>query len=304
MPRARQEFPIIYQDEYIFAAGGMNDTSYCCNALSDFDKYRIKEDRWIKCADLPLAISHPGVCSLGGYIYVISGYTGGSYHEQPVTTKCFRYSDKVDKWQQIADIPLAASAPGIVTRDGKIYVFGGDSDMKFDNNGNSTVYEYNPDSDRWKLINDQMPFGRMHIGAAIINNKVYISPGRPGRITNPQDDIVQEFDFENAAEGKKAWRLMNRLPEYPRTGYISNWPEVNGKLYYICGEKPTALNIIHEFSPDDNGGIWTRIGDFTTPLHGIGPVAVGNKIYICGGAAGGRINKKTDQVWVIEIFVH
>jgi N-acetylneuraminic acid mutarotase len=255
----------------------------------------------MKCADLPVPVSHPGIAALDGMVYVLSGYTGGSYSEQGVTNRCFRYSPAVDSWEEIASLPVAACAPGVVTWKGKIYVFGGDTNKQFDNAGNCTVYEYSPGNDSWKLVNDKMPHGRMHIGAGRIGSKVYLSPGRPGRVARSKDDVVQEFDLEKMDQGEKAWRLMNNLPEDPRTGYISSWPVVNGKLYYICGETPVALSSVHVFTPDEEGGTWKRLPDFPTPLHGVGPIAVGGKIYVCGGAAGGGISMKTDNVWVLSV---
>jgi len=304
MLKARQEFPVAYMDGKIYAAGGMDDSIACCNAIADFDVYDIASDSWKKLADLPLPVSHPGVCALDGKIYVISGYTGGSYRNQGVTDRCFVYSPETNKWDEIAPLPHAAAAPGIITYNQKIYVFGGNPLARFDKAGTKRVFEYSPRNDTWELVNNQMPYPRTHIGAGLTGNKVYLSPGRPGNISGqnpkwsqPQDNLILEFDLSKMDKGKEAWRVMNPLPEYPRTGYMGNFPVVNGKLYFIGGETP-ATNIVHEFTPDKNGGTWQRITDYPVNVHGIGPVAVNNKIYVCGGAAGDGIKNKTDKVFV------
>lgn len=299
MLRPRQELPITHLDGKLYAAGGMNSGS-CCNALTDFDEYDIAADTWRERAELPIAVNHTVLCALEGKIYAMSGYTGGSYSDQGVTNRCFVYTPSSNSWKEIASMDKPAAAAGVVTWNGKIYVFGGDPDKQFDSNPRSTVQEYDPTSDSWRIVNDQMPYARTHIGAGRIGTKVYLSPGRRGRLRKTQDDIVQEFDLAKMNQGADAWKEMNRMPADPRTGYMSNWPVVNGRLYYIGGERP-MYKTVHEFTPDEQGGIWRRVTDYPITIHGIGPIAVDNRIYVCGGAAGGGVSDRTDRVFVYTI---
>lgn len=298
---ARQEFAGAYLNGKIYVAGGM-DANICCNAINRFDEYDIATDKWKQKADLPMNLNHSGICALSGKIYIISGYTGGNYSGQGVTKNCYVYTPLTNSWAEISPLPIACAAPGVVTYKGKIYVFGGNKNIGFDTFGNKTVYEYDPDKNSWVLINNQMPYGRCHIGTGLIGSKVYLSPGRPGRIERSKDDIVQEFDFTKMEKGADAWRVMNSLPGRARTGYISNWPVVNGRLYYIGGEMPDPVTPdVHVFTPDANGGKWNKIADYPTPVHGIGPVAVGNDIYVFGGGIGGGVQMKTANSYKLTV---
>jgi hypothetical protein len=295
----RQEFPVTHLDGKLYAAGGMNSGS-CCNAMTDFDEYHIATDTWRKRADLPVAVNHPVLCALDGKVYVISGYTGGKYRDQGVTNRCFAYMPAEDSWKEIASLDKAAAGAGVVTWNGKIYVFGGDPDKQFDSNPRSSVMEYDPAKDSWRLVNDKMPHARTHIGAGMVGTKVYLSPGRRGSVSKTEDNVVQEFDMAKMDAGADAWRVMNPMPSDPRTGYMSNWPVVNGRLYYIGGENP-MYKTVHEFTPDDDGGTWRRVTDYPFTIHGIGPIAVGNRIYVSGSASGSGVSNRTDESRVYTI---
>lgn len=302
MPRARQEMPGVHWEGKIYVAGGM-DSSRCCNALSWFDAYNIDADSWKILPDVPVKRNHIGMAALDNKIYVIGGWLGGKGAE--ASNQVYRYDIERKTWSRMADMPNAAAAMGVVVFNKKIYVFGGSDEPSFDKNGLKLVQEYDPIAGTWQIVNDQMPYGRSHIGAGRIGEFVYLSPGRPGRIKKHADDIVQEFNFNKMFEGSAAWRIMNRMPGTPRTGIMCSWPVINGTLYYMGGEAvpdgEKQLNTYgehHAFTPDQGGGTWRRERDCPIPIHGIGPVSVGHCIYVMGGGEGGGVENKTDRVFL------
>ena len=292
----RQEMPGVLLDGKIYVAGGM-DAPKCCNVLDNFEVYDIATDKWSALKNVPHKVNHPGIAALGGKIYLISGWGDG---REPVPTdKCFVYDPASDTWSPTKSIPVKSAAPGVIVYDNRIWCFGGTEVTGFDILGHTNVQVYDPVTDKWEIVNDKMPHGRLHIGAGIVNGKVYLSPGRRGTHTKMEDIMCQEFDLAKANQSAKAWRVMNPLPNNPRTGYIANWPVVNGWLYYISGEPMN--NSVHRFRPTPEGGEWQKVDDIPVAVHGIGPVAVGNKIYICGGGLGRGVAQKTDIVQVYTI---
>jgi len=214
------------------------------------------------------------------------------------------YTPSKNSWSEIASAPVGISACGGVSYKGKIYIFGGDPNKGYDNAGNKTVYAYDPSADTWTLVNSDMPYGRMHIGAALTGDKVYLSPGRPGsseKLKYMNDNKIQEFDFTKMDQGSKAWRVMNNMPSPQRTGLVGCWPVINGKLYYIGGESDFGeykYDDVTEFTPDANGGTFRKVTSYPHKLSGIGPIAVGNKIYVAGG---GTKSVRLAELWVLAI---
>ena len=294
IPEARKEITATHINGKLYTAGGMDNYrtgGKCCNAKPYFSEYDIASNKWKNLAPYPTSAQHICQVAYKGKLYCFGGYNGsGSYSSQGFTKRCFVYTPSSDSWKEIASAPIGISAAaGCVYKD-KIYIFGGDPNSGFDNAGNKTVYEYDPATDKWSLINKDMPYGRLHIGVGLIGDKAYISPGRPGGTSSVEqymlDDKVQEFDFTKMNDGAAAWRVMNPMPGEKRTGYISTWPVVNGKLYYIGGEGKdrgkAKYDLVYEFDPSGGGGkgSYREVNPYPVEVNGIGPCAVGNKIYV------------------------
>ena len=299
MPKPMQELPSIHMNGKVYVAGGM-DANSCCNATNYFAEYDIASNKWTIKANLKIAVNHPGIAALDGKIYVLSGYTGGSFSGQGVTNKCFRWTPSSNSWQEIASLPEPAAAPGVVTWKGKIYLFGGDYNKQFDNAAHKKVFEYDPGADKWTVINSSWPEGKMHIGAGIVGGKVYISPGRPSRINK----TCWEFDFAKAGKGAEAWKKMPDEPGSGVTGYIANWPVVNGKLYYIGGETQSGVKAESwTFTPNSGGGggKWEKFTDYVYGIHGIGPCTDGGTIWVCGGGTSANVGGRTNKCYKIKL---
>ena len=305
LPSKRQELPAVHYNGKIYAIGGMSQAG-CCNAIGNLTEYSIKDNRWKELAKCPTAANHPGVAALDGKIYRISGW-GNNSSGSAINKSCHVYDIASNKWSSIPDIPIASAAPGVVTYNGKIWVFGGSTSNGFDKNPHGNVQVYDPSSKTWNKINSNMPHPRLHIGAGLIGTKVYLSPGRDGD-TDPGKNLdghCTEFDLTKADQGAKAWREMKSKgttsdPKSLATGYVSNWPVINGSLYYISGE-PSMTTNCYRFTPDAGGGKWEQINNIPTAMHGIGPVAAGNKIYVVGGGEKRGAQVPSAKVQVLTI---
>lgn len=284
----RQEFPAVHADGLIYVAGGM-DSSTSINALTAFDAYDLAADRWTALPRMPLGLNHPGLAALGGRIYVLGGFTLGP----KASDRAFAYDIAARTWSELPRLPVKAAAPGVVVHDGKVWVFGGTAVDSWKGTGGRHVQVFDPATRAWTMVNSAMPYGKQHIGAGLVGGKVYLSPSRMPR----EDDTCQEYDL--AAD---TWRVMNRMPELPRTGLVSSWPVVDGRLYYIGGETSSAATrYVHEFTPDAAGGTWRRVRDYPSGLHGVGPVSVGNRIFVFGGGTSVNVTGRTDKVFVTVV---
>lgn len=278
----------MHLDGRIYIAGGMNSNT-CCNALRTFEVYDIAGNAWAALPDLPLGLNHPGMTAVNGTVYVVGGFIQGP----KASARAFAYDVAARTWRELPQMPVKAAAPGVVTYLGKVWVFGGTAQDSWKGAGGRNVQVYDPSTNAWTVVNSAMPMGKQHIGAAVLGTKVYISPGRMPR----EDNTCQEYDLAT-----NTWRVMNPMPGTARTGAVNSWPMVDGRFYYIGGEtSSTASKEVHEFTPDASGGTWRRMRDYPTGLHGVGPVAVGNRIFVVGGGTSLNVTGRTDRVYVTTV---
>ena len=88
------------------------------------------------------------------------------------------YDPMSDVWVKKTDMPTATNSIGTCTVNGKIYAIGG-STNKIPGQGwtvLSTLYEYNPATDKWEK-KDDMPTARWALASAVLNGVIYAVGG-------------------------------------------------------------------------------------------------------------------------------
>jgi N-acetylneuraminic acid mutarotase len=121
------------------------------------DVYDATTDTWSMAPDFPSTLDHCLAFEVGGVMYVVS-------HGQ-------KFDPKVGAWKPIAPSPNGhtAGAGGVI--DGKIYATGG---------GSTKVDVYDPVTDAWETVGDEMPTSRGHTSGAVIDGKLYVVGGDIG----------------------------------------------------------------------------------------------------------------------------
>ncbi len=147
----------------IYAVGGNPGG----NALTVYDP---AADRWTSLAPMPTAREHLAAVAAGGKLYVAGG-------RQPRNVAVFEvYDPMTDRWSALSRLPTARSGLAAALLDVRIYVFGGEGNA-FSSTG---VFEqneaYDIASDTWRT-DTAMPTPRHGIGAAVIDDRIYIPGG-------------------------------------------------------------------------------------------------------------------------------
>ncbi len=245
LPEARQEFPAVLLDGKIYTAGGM--MNFALTAVNRFESYDIRSNRWQRLADLPLAVHHTAMATVGGRIYVLGGATGTSTPSDRV----FAYDPEANTWSERARLPQATWAAAAVTFQERIYLISGTSASNFSSNPNIPyVQVYTPGSNSWSTNYAPIPLPRNHMAAVRIGTQVYVSPGRTANATDQADRRFHRYDL-----ARNAWTELAPLPEFFRSG--SAMAQVHGTLYLIGGEgSGSVLNKVHAYDPGSNA--WRR----------------------------------------------
>lgn len=120
-----------------------------------------------------------------------------------------------------------------------------------------------------------MPTARDHHGAAAVDGIFYAVGGRAGRLY----DVVEAYD-------PRTGMWSTRAPMPTARGGLAV-AAVNSRIYAIGGEGNAASRRgvfpqVEAYSPSLD--TWTVLPNMRTPRHGTGAAALGDRIFVPGGA--------------------
>jgi hypothetical protein len=132
------------------------------------DIYDISSHSWSQGAPMGIRRAEVQACEYNGKIYVM----GGRYDGPSATDALEIYDPQIDTWITKAIMPGARFEGTAQTCSGKVYYIGGAF------GANSTVYEYDPNTNAWTVKNPML-YGRFGSGGCIIGKQVYVFGGYP-----------------------------------------------------------------------------------------------------------------------------
>jgi len=239
-------------------------SSYAPRSItSDFYKYDIPSDTWIKLANMPAAKGNLAVAEASGNIFAIGGgftktnfkYTpdtdtwqildsmptarqhidcgvvdnkiyviGGITSFKNITKKNEVYDTETNTWSEKSPIPTLRNNPAIVTKDSLIYVIGGAGSGKSIWTTIATVECYNTKTDEWTTKSD-MPFALFKPGAVVVKNKIVVLGGQDASGKSLSSVLI--YDIEN-----DTWEKTTPLP---KINCFAGYAAVGNKIYVIGG---------------------------------------------------------------------
>src|SRR5687767_9164936 len=144
---------------------------------------------WRELSPAPLARTEVAAARVGRFIYVMGGFERES-GESTVATE--RYDIRRDRWTRVADMPVALNHAAAAAYDGDVYVLGGYAGRRDLSRAVSTLYRYDPGSDRWTPL-PSAPTARGALAAGVIGDRLYAAGGanaRDGALTT-----LEIYDF-------------------------------------------------------------------------------------------------------------
>ena len=105
-----------------------------------------------------------GAAVVGDKLYAIGSFS--PYEEM--------FDPTTDTWEKISPMPKPRMGAAVSSVDGKIYVFGGEDEIK--GPPTSVVYEYDPTTDSWEVLAD-MPYEAFYMSSSVVDGKIYIIGG-------------------------------------------------------------------------------------------------------------------------------
>ncbi|MEM1084765.1 MAG: LamG-like jellyroll fold domain-containing protein [Verrucomicrobiota bacterium] len=294
IPTERQELPGVFLEGKIYALGGMLETPRFASTTA-FERYDVATDTWETLPDLPVSVHHVNAAVLNGKVYLMGGWTGSG--PDAVLDVTYEFDPTTNLFTQYDDMPNGVAAAAAVAHNGAIYVLGGTEDTSYTGSGNvDLVQRFDPSATsgtQWTTVSMAMPDPRNHVHAVVMDDAIYVSPGRS--VTNGSRDwegvTIQKFyPLTNL------WENPLNLAELPanRGRSAGGLAAINRLIYFIGGEandSPTSLirlPMVDQYDPATN--VWTALApEMPIGVHGMSAVTAddrSNKIYVIAGGTG------------------
>jgi N-acetylneuraminic acid mutarotase len=206
---------------------------------------------------------------------------------------------KPNSWATRANMKTNHAEFSSCTVDGKVYAFGGRKGLTRPSDQpmfTTTVEEYDPESDQWR-VRGNTPTERKHTTASAIGEKCFISGGQTNAFgsAGPATATLEAYE-----PSTNSWSTLADMPT-ARTGAAS--AVVNGKLYVIGGGigGPGSGNVAAKASVemyDPETDMWTSRASMPTARAFLGAAAINGKIY----AAGGTQNYTVGNLDILEQY--
>jgi len=174
----RQEFGMGALEGKIYAVGGIKKVpgarfpkDFAKGILSSVEMYDPEQDVWTTGADLSSPRSGSSVAVLNGFLYCVGGTTDTL--RKGVLKMVEKYDPNTNTWTRVADMnhPRTSAGiitrAGIVTRNGSLYVVGGDDGIGC----RRDIEVYDPMKDIWIVIPGEMSQKRCEMAVALIEKK-------------------------------------------------------------------------------------------------------------------------------------
>jgi N-acetylneuraminic acid mutarotase len=236
---------------------------------SRVDLYQPRKREWRRLPNLPVVVNHAMAASSAGKLYVVGGYAQGLSLPR---RDAFVFDGT--RWSRLAPMPDGRAAAAAAIAGAKLYVVGGISLAAADLAREALVLDLA--TGEWSSVRGPTP--REHLAAASANGLVYAVAGRLGDLSSNLDT------FEVLTPATGAWTKLAPVP-YRRGGTGAAFSR--GLIVSVGGEEEGGT-IGSVYGYDLAAQRWRRLPNLPTPRHGLGVVALKNRVFaVAGGTSPG-----------------
>ena len=259
----------------IYVIGGRTEDE---NYIDTNEEYDPATDTWAVRAPMPTAREKPAIIAglgvPGTRIYAIGGWEGS------VSNKNEEYDPITNTWRTRAPMPTARIAHAAANVLGRIYIVGG-NEVWLGDESSAKNESYNPATDGWITL-PPMPTPRRNLAVAAVGQSLYAIGGYTLRFPTGRYAKTEEFNiFTNS------WTTKSDILT-PRSdmGAVA----IGNAIYVLGGRTGSSSNSSwsaknEAYYPMSNH--WEAKEDMSTARGQLAVTALGNKIYVIGGALGG-----------------
>ena len=149
--------------------------------------------------------------------------------------------------------------------------------------------EYDTEKDTWRP-RALLPKGLDHIGATVLNGKVYTIGGFVGSVHRDAQNAAYEYD-----PASDSWRILAWM-KAPRASV--GVAALGGKIYAVGGRNPDGQVVGTNEVYDPATNTWKVLAPLPRPRDHTATVAANGRIHVIGGRTGGP----TDRVDLHDVY--
>jgi hypothetical protein len=261
LPTARTEVTGTAWDGQVVAIGGLDENGA---ALANVDLYDPATDTWTAGPDLPEALHHTAVETLGDRLFVVGGYTirQGAWVAE---TAVWSLGPGEEAWREEPPLTTPRGALAIASTGSRLVALGGVGPGR-EVLTSTEVLEL--DGDGW-MPGPELDTPREHLDATAVGDEVYAISGRAGGLDTNHASV------EVLRDG--AWHLTAPVV-HPRGGIGAD--TVRGVPCVTGGEEPGGTIGTIECLVDHS---WETVGELEIARHGLVVAAVDGELHVIGG---------------------
>jgi N-acetylneuraminic acid mutarotase len=285
-PSKRTEVAVAELNGKIYVVGGFAEPDMS-NALDygitkAVEVYDPMTDSWTTATPLPEGRHHVGIASLGGFLYVVGGYSQSLFSVwEPVVT-VYRYNPSTGRWEELTPMPTARGGLGVAVFNGHLYAIGGYNGKE----NPSAVEVFDPATNSW-TTRAPLPTPRDHLAVATAESRIYVIGGREKGNFHKNLAVVEEYD-----PATNQWHSRADLPT-ARSGITAG--VIDSRIYVLGGESGSGTFSNNEtYIPGKDQ--WQTMAPMPTARHGLGSAVVGGRLFVISGGPtpGGSFSDKNE----------
>lgn len=291
----RLEFGSAVVDGRVYLIGGIDAAG---NPLNTVDRYDPATGKTETLLELPFALHHASVAAAGTVIYIVGGFAfpdGAERTTFNASNRVFSFDTRNGVFGELASLPEAKAAAGIVHRNGKLYLAGG-QDGKF--RSQRTAYRYDIAQDAWEPIGS-LNYPRNHFPALSGGGYIYAIGGRRYAQAKPEMVVENYLSVEAYDPETNAWRfIQTKMP----TGKSGNAGViVDNRFILVYGGEEYARALRETYILDLATLLWAEGPPLKMPRHGFGEgILIENTLYAIGGSPNYGLDA-TDTIETLEV---
>jgi len=252
-------------------AGGFGADGPTTNAV---ERYDMRRRRWTRVRPMPIRLNHPVAVAYRGDLYVSGGYSAANSLSEP-SRALLRYNPRRRRWKRLPPAPTPRAAHAAAVIHGRLYIAGGANDS-----GSLRSLEIYDFARRRLSRGPHFPGpARNHTTGVASGGRFYVLAGRDAR------------NYTTAERYDPRRRRWESLPDMRTArGGIASVRLRDGRIVVFGGEELAAggntIASVEMFDPRRRR--WSTLPDLRTPRHGLGGVALGNRVFaVAGGVVPG-----------------